>query len=122
VCPHHHSSDVRIEVLGSEDAAQLGPVKSEVPWRLGDAEPRDDEATAGASYVVKTGLGSEVMTAAGASSNSGTLTVAPEGRMWRQVRMIRGCEFTETSARSFVKGTFGVAGGSREKCRSALRT
>jgi hypothetical protein len=79
LCPQHHSSDVRIDVLGGEDAADLGLVVGKGAGRLRDAKAEDKAAAAGPGHVVQAGAGAQVMTAAGAPTNSGTLTVAAVG-------------------------------------------
>jgi hypothetical protein len=80
LCPQHHSSDVRIDVLGGEDAADLGLVVGKGAGRLRDTKAEDKAAAASAGHVVEAGAGREVMTAAGTATNSGTLTVAATGK------------------------------------------
>src|SRR5450755_4359458 len=77
--PEHHQGGVRIDVLGSENAVDLGLVPGKVARGLGDAEAEGEGAATGAGHVVEARLGVEVMAAAGAAADGGLLTAASVG-------------------------------------------
>ena len=104
LCPQNRSGGVRIDELGGEDAGDFGVVEGKVTGRFGDAETRHNQAAAGPRHVVEAGVSLQVVTTAGTTANGRTLTVTAIGKMWRQVRIIRCCEFIETSAKSFKQG------------------
>ena len=78
--PENHSGCVRVDTLGGKDAADLGLVAGQVAGRLGDAEAEDKGAAPRPSHDMEAGTGVEVMAAAGASTDGGTLAVAAAGQ------------------------------------------
>jgi hypothetical protein len=69
-----------IEALGGEDATDLGLVVDKVVGRFGDAEAKDKGTAPRPSHVVETGTCAEVMAAASASAQGGTLTRTAVGQ------------------------------------------
>jgi len=78
--PENHSGGVKVHTPGSEDAVDLGPVTCKVAARVRETPAEDSCAAAGAGHVVEAGAGVEVMAAAGASANGGSLAAQAAGK------------------------------------------
>jgi hypothetical protein len=78
--PEQQPGGGEVDASGLDDAVGFGPVGGEVAAVHGGDEPGDAEDAAGAGHVVQAGAGVEVMAAAGASADGGSLTVATVGK------------------------------------------
>jgi hypothetical protein len=60
--------------------AHFGLVVSQIAGRFRDEQARESHAPTGASHIVQAGAGVEVMAAAGASVDGGSVTMAAVGK------------------------------------------
>ena len=77
--PEHHQGGVRVDALGSENAAEFEFVPGKVASGFGDAETENGTAATGAGHVVEARLGVEVMATASAAADGGLQTAASVG-------------------------------------------
>ena len=75
----HQSGRGEVDSAAGHDAEDFSTVQGEVARGHRHAKPRDAGEASSAGHVVKAGAGIEVMAAAGASSDGGTMTVAAVG-------------------------------------------
>jgi len=78
--PKQHSGGGEVESAGVHDAEDFGTVQGEVARGHGNAKARDAGEASGTGHVVEAGASVEVMAAAGASSDGGSLAVAAIGK------------------------------------------
>ncbi len=79
-CPEHQAGGGEINTAAVDDAEDFGAVQGEISLGHGHAKPRDAGEAAGPGHVVESSAGVEVMAAAGASADGGSLAVAAVGK------------------------------------------
>ena len=119
--PKQHAGGAVIDIAGVDDAHDFDAVELDVAAIHDQVEPGEADEAAGPGRVVEAGAGVEMMAAAGALRTAGARQWRPSGKVWRQRRMITGCECMETSAGSNTQGRTGARGMERGKCGATLR-
>ena len=80
--PEHQPGGGEVDAAGVHHAEDFSTVQGEVARGHGHTEPRDAGESAGTGHAMETSAGVKVMSAAGASSDGGTLAVAA---VWESV-------------------------------------